>query len=340
MPAFRQADLGPDTPEEHAVLEAAARAVAEECQATEGERLAHLGTREVVHDIEVIRRALGEATVSFVGLSYGTLLGALWADTYPSSVRALVLDGVVDPGASSDATGRDQTDAIADTLDIIDKACTDQGPSCPLAGSGSALEAYDELARRIEAGEVAGHGVGPTQLAYAAFSATYDADRWPLLWDAVADGLAGDLSGIASMAGWFTGLVEYAPFAIVTCLDSDHPSGYDDWQEAADQSERMAPRFGRIAVNELLPCAFLPDTTLEPRTVVAEGAPPILIVGTTGDAATPYEQAERVASSLSSGVLLTVVADDHVAIGDSQCATDAITRYLVDLTVPPPDLTC
>src|SRR5690606_14248357 len=120
-------------------------------------------------------------TVSFVGLSYGTLLGALWADTYPSSVRALVLDGVVDPGASSDATGRDQTDAIADTLDIIDKACTDQGPSCPLAGSASALEAYDELARRSDAGEVAGHGVGPTQLAYAAFSATYDADRWPLL---------------------------------------------------------------------------------------------------------------------------------------------------------------
>src|SRR5690606_18209784 len=102
-------------------------------------------------------------------------------------------------------------------------------------------------------------------------------------------------------------------FMVVTCLDSEHPVGYEAWQEAAEQAERISPRFGQVAVNELLPCAFLPETTLEPMAVRARGAPPILVVGSTGDAATPYEQAERVARMLESGVLLTVEQDGHIA---------------------------
>jgi len=338
--AFRATDLDPDSPEERSALDAAAAAVAAECAATEGDRLGHLGTAEVVHDLEVIRRNLGEDRVSFVGLSYGTLIGLLWAEAYPTSVRAVVLDGVVDPAATGDATSLGQIAAIERSVDAMDAACA-ADPACPLTVQGlRLLDAYDEVARRIEAGELVGAGVGPTQLAYAVFSATYGEERWPLLWRAVASAQAGDLRGIAEMATWFTSLVTYAPFAIVTCLDSTHPVGFEAWQRDADEAARRSPRFGRTAANELLPCAHWPQATRQPHHVVAAGAPPILVVGSTGDVATPYSQAQAVARTLESGVLLTVEADGHVAIGSADCVDDAVTRYLVDLVVPPEPARC
>ena len=339
VPAFRAVDLAPDSPEEEAQLAAAASAVADVCTATEGARLGHLGTREVAHDLEVIRRSLGEPQISFVGLSYGTLIGLLWAEAHPTSVRALVLDGVVDPGAAADATSIEQVAAIERSMRAIDTACRDD-PSCPVAGAGGVLAAYDELARRIEAGETTRRGISPTQLAYAAFSATYGGDRWPLLWDALRRGLDGDLGGVAEMADWFTSLVEYAPFAIVTCLDSQHPIGVEAWRMAADRAAAASSRFGRIAANELLPCAHWPAGTYEPHMVSAPELGPTLVIGSTGDVATPFEQAQRVAAELARGVLLTVDQAGHIAIDDSQCVDDAVTRYLVDLAVPAPGSRC
>jgi pimeloyl-ACP methyl ester carboxylesterase len=339
VPAFRATDLAPDDPGERAALREAAQAVAEECLASEGERLGHLGSVEVANDIEVIRRALGEDQLSFVGLSYGTFIGQLWADAHPSSVRALVLDGVVDPASSGSIQSVQQAEGVDAAVAAMAQACA-ADPSCPLTATGGLLASYDELARRLETGAVTSAGVGPTQLAYAAFYATYDADTWPVLWRAVAAGLAGDLGGVADLAAGFTGLVPYAPFAVITCLDSTHPIGFDAWQAAAAPVIRRSPRFGEILANELLPCARWPAGTYEPRPVDAEGSPPILVIGSTGDAATPYEAAVDVAGNLAAGVLLTVQIDGHVAIGDSDCATQQVTRYLVDLAVPAPGARC
>jgi pimeloyl-ACP methyl ester carboxylesterase len=338
--AFRQTDLDPDDEEEANQLDAAARAVAEECATAEGERLAHLGTVAVAHDVEVIRRNLGEAQISFVGLSYASLIGLLWADAHPSSVRAMVLDGVVDPAAAGDATALAQVEVIDRSFQAMDDACA-ADPGCPLTAVGRRLsEAYDELAARVEAGEGRAAGVGPTQLGYAVFSATYGEERWPLLWAAIAHGLDGDLSGVADLAAWFTGLVEYVPFALVTCLDSPHPRGFAAWQRDAARAADASPRFGAIAANELLPCAYWPAATRVPAPVTAAGAAPILVIGTTGDVATPFRQAEAVADALRSGVLLRVEAEGHVAIGSDLCVDEAVTRYLVDLAPPAPPATC
>jgi len=339
VPAFRATDLAPDTPEEDIALEAAARAVAEECTSTEGERLAHLGTVEVAHDVEVIRRSIGEAQLSFVGLSYGTLIGQLWADWYPASVRALVLDGVVDPSSGAAIGSTEQAEGVDASVEAMAAACT-LDVSCPLTAGGGMLRSYDELARRIDTGTVAGAAAGPTQLAYAAFYATYDADTWPRLWDAIARGLAGDLRGVAALAESYTRLVPYPPFSIVSCLDGIHPSGYQAWQAEAVRFDRASSRFGRILANELLPCAFWPSATYRPQAIEARGAAPILVIGSTGDAATPYQSAVRVSHTLASGALLTVELDGHVALGDSDCADERATRYLVDLTVPEPDARC
>lgn len=337
--SYRALDLAPDDPAEREALAAGARTVAQECATTEGSRLGHLGTWEGVHDVEVIRQALGEPQISFVGLSYGTLIGLLWAEAYPGSVRALVLDAVVDPASDDRATSGAQLDGVERSVELMASAC-DTSASCSLRAVGGMLAAYDELARRVEAKEVAGSAVGPTQLAYAVFWATYDAARWPELWASIGRGLDGDLRGIADMARSFTRLVSYAPYAIVTCLDARHAEGFDAWERTADRLERASPRFGRIAANDLLPCAFWPQATLVHHRVRAPGAPAILVIGSTGDAATPYAQAVRVASDLSAGVLLTVEREGHVALGRSTCADAAATRYLIDLVTPPVGTRC
>ncbi|MDP1805278.1 MAG: alpha/beta hydrolase, partial [Acidimicrobiales bacterium] len=168
----------------------------------------------------------------------------------------------------------------------------------------------------------------------AFFMATYGSDRWPEYIGALRSALDGHYGGLRAMADDFTGLVPYATFALVTCLDTPHPVGVEAWRADAERARRVSRRFGAPLANELLPCAFLPQSTYRPHTVRAEGSPDILVVGSTGDAATPYGQAVDVAEDLDNGVLLTVDQDGHVALGDSPCATDAISRYLIDLTRP------
>ncbi len=212
---------------------------------------------------------------------------------------------------------------------------------CPLTATGGMLAAYDELARRIEAGAVTGAGVGPTQLAYAAFWATYDAGH---LAGAVArgrGGLDGDLGGIADLAGSFTGLVPYAPFALVIVPRRPAPRGLRRLAGVGGVAGRALAALRAVLANELLPCAFWPEGTYEPHAV--DGG---------GDAADPRHREHRrrrhartrprcaSPTTSTSGVLLTVEIDGHVAIGDSDCADAAVTRYLVDLAVPPPGTRC
>jgi pimeloyl-ACP methyl ester carboxylesterase len=142
------------------------------------------------------------------------------------------------------------------------------------------------------------------------------------------------------MADSFTGLVAYAPFAIVSCLDSPHPEGAATWRRDARRAARLSSRFGAVLANELLPCAYWPESPGQPHEVNAPGTPPILVLGSTGDVATPFEQARRVARELEDGVLLTIDQAGHVALGASQCAADVATRYLVDLAVPAPGTRC
>jgi pimeloyl-ACP methyl ester carboxylesterase len=340
VPAFRRADPTPDTPDEQAALDAAAKDVADDCAANAGELLPHLGTDDVVRDMDTIRQALGEEQLNYLGISYGTLLGLRYATLFPQQARAIAIDGVVDPDQDFRAFLRQQTIAFEQQITTILNDCPDGDSSCP---PGGAAAGYDEVSRRVEIAPISGSGgtLGPSELAIAALIPTYEPSAVPIFYQAITSALEGDGSAMLRLSTAYESSVKYTVYAAVECIDSPHPVGSDEYRAFAQELEALSPRFGGAIANELLPCAFWPapvHNIVGP--VTAPGAPPMLVIGTTGDAATPYEQAVRVASTLQNGRLLTFDGSGHAAFGKSTCAENAEAAYFIDLTLPPEGKVC
>ena len=339
--AFLDIDPEPDSRREQRQLDRAAQAVADECEQTDGEVLPFVGTRDVVQDMDAIREALGEDQISYAGYSYGTALGLGYLEQFPERTRAMVLDGVVDPTQGLTDFLLTQGPAIEGQVNDILARCDDD-PDCPL---DDAAAAYDEVAALLDEAPVAGGDgeVGPAELQTGAVYATYEfsPDDPAALWQALADALDGDGSGLADLAQQYYDLGGYTAYAAVECVDSPVPQGSAEYQAFADELIAAAPRTGASVANELLPCAFWPaPASGDPHVVTAPGSPPVLVIGNTGDAATPYQQAVDVADNLADGHLLTLEANGHVGSGRSTCVDDASTAYLIDLTLPEEGTTC
>ncbi len=341
VPSFRALDPDPDSAAEQTELEAAAKAVADECGAEDGDLLPFVGTDNVVRDMDLIREALGEQQLTYYGFSYGTLLGARYAETFPERVRAVVLDGVLDPTLDFAAWLAGQTTALERTVNEIFGACDDD-PSCPVDGGAAA--AWDRIAAEVEESPIPGLGdadLTPATLATGTIYATYDPAAWEFLYEALAAAEEGDGSIMVSLADAYNSFGGFTAYAAVECVDSRPPSGSEEFRAFVASLEAISPRLGAAVANELLPCAFWPAPPVgSPAPVTAAGAPPILVVGNTGDAATPFEQAERVAATLEQGVLLTYEGEGHTSYGSSPCVDDAVARYLIDLETPPEGTVC
>lgn len=340
VPAFRALDSGPDDPTEQQQLDDAARKVADDCAKAAGDLLAHVDTETVAKDLESIRVALGEPTLSFAGFSYGTQIGQFWAEQFPKSVRALLLDGVVDPAASFEEFLAGQAAAQDRTMQQVFANC-DQSPSCPVKGGEAA--AYNRIAAQVErqrlpAGQ---HTLGPSELAVAAIDVTYVDSLWPVFHQGIAKALQGDGSTLWSLFHEYETLTEYGPYAAVVCTDSPHPEGSQAFAAFAERLGKVSPRWGEAVANEMLPCAYwaVPPTG-KPHDVQAPGTPPVLVIGNTGDAATPYTSAVKVAKDLEGGHLLTFEAEGHTAAGRSACVDSWIERYFITLEVPPDGTRC
>ena len=340
VPDFLAQDPGPEDRSEQEALDEAAEAVADECADEDGDLLPHMGTADVVQDMDLIRQALGEEQISYAGYSYGTALGLHYLDRFAEHARAVVLDGVVDPSADLTSFLTQQGQAIEGVLDEILANCTDD-PRCPL---DDAAATFDQVAAAVEEEPLPADDaeVGPARLQIAAVYATYQfsEDDPVALWEALADAEQGDGQGLSDLATAYEDLGGFTSYAAVNCVDSEIPDP-EGYQQFAEDLTAAAPRIGSGVANELLPCAYWPaEPSLEPHEVVAEGSPPVLVVGTTGDNATPYEQAVAVADALAEGHLLTFDGVGHVASGRSACIDDAEARYLIDLDVPPDGTVC
>ena len=310
--------------------------------------LAHIDTKTAARDMDYIRAALGEATITYVGYSYGTFLGAQYAELFPTHVRAFVLDGAVDPALIGLQFDVAQAVGFDKELGDFFNACV-QG--CPFYSAGDPKGAFMSLMSQITARPLA---VGNRQLTLALFlngvaDALYTPSTWPDLQVALAAGAQGNGSKLLALSddlterqadGSYNSLSSALP--AVNCVDSVYPTNLDEYKAKAAEAAKVAPVFGPAIVWGSLVCAYWPvPAAFQPGPVHATGAPPILVIGTTADPATPYEWAQSLASELSSGVLLTHVGEGHTSLGQgSGCVDNVVVTYLLNLTPPAKNSSC
>jgi pimeloyl-ACP methyl ester carboxylesterase len=337
---MRRLDWDPDDDAEQAQLDEAAEEIADDCAAAFGRRLEQVATDDTVRDLDLLRRAVGDDQLTYLGFSYGTAIGLRYAELFPERVRAVVLDGVVDPTQDLEELLTGQAVAFEAAIDDAFAACV-ASATCPLADPAAT---YDRVRAELEATPLAVDGadpVGPTSLAYAAISAAYDAPGATAFITALAAAEQGDGKPLRRLADRYWTSTSYTQYAAVVCTDNPHPEGAEDFRAMADRMAAVAPRFGAAVANEMVACAFWDaPVTGSPGRVTAEGAPPILVVGNTGDSATPFASAERVADDLEAGVLLTHRGSGHTSFNSDACVKDVVRAYLVDLVVPEPGTEC
>lgn len=333
-----------DSPEEEAALLDTSQQYVDACEAAAGDVLPHLGSRNVARDMDAVREAMGEDQISYLGYSYGTVIGQVYADMFPERVRAMVFDGVVELGEAGVRSAERQARGFERALKAFVEDCDDQGPSaCPLAPD--ALGAVEDLMDRVERSSVPAEprDLGKGELATAMSAALYSDSFWPTLARGVDAALDGDGSGLVRLSDQYLEVLEsFDVYFAVSCLDSAWPEEPEQLLALGEAAGDVAPHFGEDLVNDYVRCSMWPADAKPLSEVSAPGAPPILVVSGTNDPATPYEAGVRVADQLESGVLLTYEGEGHgvVATGISSCVDDAVSRYLVDIEPPADGMTC
>lgn len=329
--------------------------IAEGCQEDSGDLLPYLDTYSAARDMDVLRAAVGSEQLDYFGYSYGTYLGATYADLYPERVGRFVLDAALDPSSTLDQITAGQAEGFEKATEAFLEDCLDQGEACPF--KGDVAEAKQQLqsffasvdAQPLETSDPERPLTGSLARS-AVLLLMYEDGLWPTGRDAIAQAMQGDgtvLLQIADLSserqpdGSYKGNGMFAINAI-NCLD--HP-GIVDKQWQAQEADRLAeefPTFGPSMGYGATMCAQWPVPPLrEPAPITAEGAGPIVVIGTTGDPATPYEWSQRLAEQLDDAVLLTFEGNGHTAYGRSGgCIEQAVDAYLIEGTVPEDGLTC
>jgi pimeloyl-ACP methyl ester carboxylesterase/exonuclease VII small subunit len=327
-------------------------AIIGQCRKRSGPLLDHVDTVSVARDMDRVRAGLGEDQLSYLGYSYGTYLGAVYADLFPTRVRAAVLDGAVGPDYALGAITLDADNSFDESLDEALADCA-ADPGCPFHSDGDPSTAYDALLQKLQS-EPAMVGDRPLGRGLAELGVTTalyaGQDGWPDLMDALAQASLGDGTGLLDLSDFYTGRRrdgsysnENEAHAAVNCIEVTSRPIRDDARSKVRHISEEPDRFEAVDIMLSLPCAFwpAPPTKHPRRSIDGAGAAPIVVIGTAGDPVTPIEGAEAMADALDSGVLLVWEGDGHTAFGrDVACIDDAVTRYLVDLTVPAPDMRC
>jgi pimeloyl-ACP methyl ester carboxylesterase len=321
---------------------ATAKRVAEGCEHGAGDELAHIGTRDVARDMDAVRAAMGDAQLSYFGISYGTAIGQEYAELFPQRLRAMVIDGVVELGKPGLQLAAEQAAGFEVALQRFADSCKALG--CKTDDPIRAVEQVQAKAERpggIPAPD-ADRSAGPGEVDLGIAQALYSEQLWSSLDLALSNALDGDGSVMVELADEYVSAGDFDVYFAVSCVDYAWPSGNPDaFLDAAKQAAQASPHFGEALVTDYLRCVDWPVPPDPLTPVEAKGAPPILVVSTTGDPATPYESGVTVAKHLESGVLLTNDGEGHGGvIGGSSCVTSAFADYLVDLTVPKDGTRC
>ncbi|WP_304450946.1 alpha/beta hydrolase [Nocardiopsis sp. YSL2] len=359
MAGTEPADL---VPEQLEPLEEAAREYADDCADTAGEDfLRTIGTVNVVRDLDIIRDALGDDELSFLGFSYGTYVGALYAETFPHHTRALVLDGAVETDHSNAESAYEQALGFQASWEHFVEYCVSDLTECPFDGAEGAEAAMDDVLARLDADPpmVGEQPVGSADFSWMVMMALYDEFLWEDIAQAVLAVRDGDDEAIDT---WFPDLYDYAfetagtsvprsvdaapmddtaAMTAINCADRDDPEDIEAYREATVREAEAAPHFGG-GVWAVVPCAYWTETEEAPTGFTAPDAPPVVVVGTLGDPATPYAWAQELAEQLETATLVTYEGGGHTiyGYGVSACVDDAVDAYLIDGTPPEEALSC
>ncbi|WP_415961143.1 alpha/beta hydrolase [Streptomyces sp. 021-4] len=369
------APLYPRTEAARSAAASGARTAAEDCEEHSGPILRHVGTEDAARDLDVLRAALGERELTYLGWSYGTSLGTSYAEQFPRRVRAMVLDGAIDPSLDWRQRVISQSAGFRRSVDDYAEQCAEiAGDSCPGANPQEIRALIERLYQRAEreplpVAEDSTYaeygGMDATAVLDAVSMAMYTPeDQWEPLSEALREADQGDATKLGALDDEVEtedpGTAEEeqeeqeedeipeppadngdAALTAVNCLDVPHPRSLRPYWAALAPADQAAGVYGTAGVTADLTCRDWPSGGRRPHRVDADGVAPVLVVGTTGDPATPYEESVSLAEQFPEGMLLTYEGLGHTAYGRGDtCVTAQVDAYLVKRERVRPGATC
>lgn len=352
LDAYVAVDPEPDDEAEIAAYVDSVEAFSAGCSARSGDLAAHVTTVEAARDMDVLRAALGESEMTYFGASYGTKLGATYADLFPDRVGRLVLDGAVDLAIDSRELSLEQAAGFETALRAYVEDCT-RRDSCPLGDSvEGGLDRITELLDEIDADPL------PTEYDrelyvgnafYGIVAPLYSESSWPVLTRALDEAVGGDGTVLLALSDLYHSRDgsryldnSSEAFHAISCLDDPWAITADEVPAQLPDFEEASPTFGAVFAWGLTGCLGQEaESTERDREITAAGAAPIVVVGTTRDPATPYQWAVSLADQLASGVLVSRDGDGHTGYNSGNaCVDTAVEDYLLRGTVPDDGLSC
>lgn len=346
-------DGDPQTAAEEEALLTAAERFAKRCARNSGDWLAHIGTESVVTDLDILRSALGAQRLNYLGFSYGTTIGALYADRFGPTTGRMVLDGMLPPQLTSDEVGLGQARGFEDALRRYVEDCQ-RSDDCPVAGDDvdAGVKRVQRFLAELEDKPLPTDSGRDLNQALAAGSILYhlyfpSMGDWQSLSEGLTEAFAGDGTALLDFydtrlerqpGGGYRNNAQEAFFA-VSCLDRGEAPSAAELRRRADEWAQEAPTFGRyLAWSEAACIAWPAESEGGPRQVTGSEAGPVLVIGTRHDPATPLAWAQLVVDRMADAHLVIWESDGHTAFGSgSECVDDAVVAYLLDGTLPAAD---
>lgn len=324
------------------------------CFENSGDLIEHVGTQDTVQDLDLLRAIVGDKQLNYLGLSYGTFIGARYAETYPEKVGHLVLDGALEPTAQEPEVVLGQVKGFEASLRAYLEECLD-GERCPFEGTvDEAMAEIHELLTQISEEPLDSHDgrkVTVSTMLTAIVTPLYSQNMWSDLTLLFRDAFNGQGDMALSLADYYYDRDSNGSynsnstqaFKAINCADFGQvePS-LESMNKNAHELSEAAPTLGPFRGYSDASCVGWPAETENIRVpVTAAGADPIMVIGTTGDPATPYQWAESLADQLESGKLVTYEGEGHLAFGDgSECISSTIADYFTDGKIPQNGFVC
>jgi pimeloyl-ACP methyl ester carboxylesterase len=318
------------------------------CQTRYGDALSLYSTEQAARDMDGVRQAVGDPKLTYLGFSYGTLLGATYAQLFPKNIRAFVLDGAVDPTQQAITAAEGQAKGFAHAFDEFAAWCKGNAAQCPAGPDAKAtLTAALDKGRKAPLTSADGRKVTAGWVLLGVFEALYSQRLWPVLAAGLAGVTKSDPKLILELAdnyperssgGHYSNMIDI--FNTVSCDDDASGETIQQARDLQSQWRAKYPIFGPSLAMGVVSCAVWPAKRDPFPTGKANGAPPILVVGTTNDPATPYEQTAKLANMLGVGHVLTWEGEGHTAYPQTTCIRAAVDAYLINLTLPSEGTRC